>query len=143
MGFILFVPEDSDNQAIPFNTQFFHDDFDNGNGPRFDGDGSGQIGSAAPGVEGDKLDLMVALAGSLRRVRPQYANYVKRVKHVDVRNLQENIWKSLDIKVLTPKNPDESMVCTFQLFCPFVGGMTDCTFFSLIRMWTTKMRTKV
>jgi len=112
VGFISFVPKDGDDQAIPFNTQFFHDDFDDGDGPGFDdGDDGGGIGSAAPGGEGDELDLMATLAGSSRRVRPQYVNYAKKAKRVDVRKLKENIWKSLDIKVPVPKDPDESMVC--------------------------------
>ena len=102
---------DSDDQAIPFNTQFFHDDYDDGAGPGFDDvDDGGGIGSTALGAEGDEPDLMATLAGSSRRVRPQYVNYTKKAKRVDVRKLKENIWKSLDIKDSNPKDPDESMV---------------------------------
>ena len=101
---------DGDDQSIPFNTQFFHDDFDDGDGPGFDdGDDGGGIGSA-PGADGDEPDLMTTLAGSSRRVRPQYVNYAKKAKRVDVRKLKENIWKSLDIKAQNPKDRDESMV---------------------------------
>ena len=107
---------DGDDQAIPFNTQFFHDDFDDGDGPGFDdGEDGGGIGSTAPGAEGDEPDLMATLAGSSRRVRPQYVNYTKKAKRVDVRKLKENIWKSLDIKLPNSKGPDESMVRTFSL----------------------------
>ena len=53
---------------------------------------------------------MTTLAGTSRRVRPQYVNYTKKAKRVDVRKLKENIWKSLDIKVAKSKDPDESMV---------------------------------
>ena len=114
---ISFVPEDGDDQAIPFNTQFFHDDFDDGDGPGFDdGDDGGGIGSVAPGAEGDEPDLMATLAGTSRRVRPQYVNYAKKAKRVDVRKLKENIWKSLDIKVPASKDLDESMVRTFDFF---------------------------
>lgn len=117
VGFISFAPKDGDDQAIPFNTQFFHDDFDDGDGPGFDdGDDGGGIGSAALGGEGDEPDLMATLAGTSRRVRPQYVNYTKKAKRVDVRKLKENIWKSLDIKIPTLKDPDESMVC--ELFRP-------------------------
>jgi len=102
---------DGDDQAIPFNTQFFHDDYDDGDGPGFDDvDDGGGIGSTALGAEGDEPDLMATLAGSSRRVRPQYVNYTKKAKRVDVRKLKENIWKSLDIKDTNPKDPDESMV---------------------------------
>lgn len=100
---------DGDDQAIPFNTQFFHDDFDD-DGPGFDDGDDGGLGSAAPGVEGDEPDLMATLAGTSRRVRPQYVNYTKKAKRVDVRKLKENIWSSLDIKVPKLKGPDESMV---------------------------------
>ena len=113
MKFTLFTHfTDGDDQAIPFNTQFFHDDFDDdGDGPGFDdGFDGGGIGSAAPGAEGDEPDLMATLAGSSRRVRPQYVNYSKKAKRVDVRKLKENIWKSLDIEVPKLKGPDDSMV---------------------------------
>ena len=100
---------DGDDQAIPFNTQFFHDDFDD-DGPGFDDGDDGGLGSAAPGAEGDEPDLMATLAGTSRRVRPQYVNYTKKAKRVDVRKLKENIWSSLDIKVPKLKGPDESMV---------------------------------
>jgi len=107
----LIPPADGDDQAIPFNTQFFHDDYDDGDGLGFDdGDDGGGIGSAAPGQDGDEPDLMATLAGTSRRVRPQYVNYTKKAKRVDVRKLKENIWKSLDIKVPHPKDPDDSMV---------------------------------
>lgn len=103
---------DGDDPAIPFNTQFFHDDFDD-DAPGFDdGDDGGGVGSAVPGAEGEEPDLMATLAGSSRRVRPQYVNYTKKAKRVDVRKLKENIWNSLDIKIPKPKDPDESMVWT-------------------------------
>ena len=111
---IRFAVADGDDQSIPFNTQFFHDDDDDGEGPGFDdGDDGEGMGLAAPGADGDEPDLMTTLAGTSRRVRPQYVNYTKKAKRVDVRRLKENIWKSLDIKVPNPKDPDESMVRIF------------------------------
>jgi condensin complex subunit 2 len=110
---------EGDDQSIPFNTQFFHDDFDDGDGPGFDdGDEGGGIGSA-PMADGDEPDLMATLAGSSRRVRPQFVNYAKKAKRVDVRKLKENIWKGLDIKIPNLKDPDESMVRFWtSLFVP-------------------------
>lgn len=107
---------DGDDQAIPFNTQFFHDDFDDdGDGPGFDDvDDGGGIGSVAP----DEPDLMATLAGSSRRIRPQYVNYTKKAKRVDVRKLKENIWKNLYIKVPKQQDPDESMVLVLTFFVP-------------------------
>ncbi|CAL1714981.1 unnamed protein product [Somion occarium] len=82
--------------AIPFNTQFFHDDFDDAPGfdDVYDGDGDG--GPSAI-VEPGEQDLLAATQGLTRRVRPEYVNYAKRAKRVDVRKLKENIWKGLDI----------------------------------------------
>ena len=120
---------DGDDQSIPFNTQFFHDDYDDGDGPGFDdGDDGGGNGSAAPGVDGDEPDLMTTLAGTSRRVRPQYVNYTKKAKRVDVRKLKENIWKGLDIKVQLLKDPDESMV-RISGSVPYctTNDVTDCT----------------
>ena len=59
---------------------------------------------------------MATLAGSSRRDGPQYVNYTKKAKRVDVWKLKGDIWKSLEIEVLTPKDPDESMVCTCEFF---------------------------
>ncbi|KAG5721350.1 hypothetical protein E4T56_gene12996 [Termitomyces sp. T112] len=92
--------------AIPFNTQFFHDDYDDGPGfdDGFDGDGVG-----APEADASEQDLLAATQGQTRRVRPEFVNYSKRAKRVDVRKLKENIWHGLDIVVAPSKDNDESM----------------------------------
>ncbi|KAG6813822.1 hypothetical protein H0H92_006766 [Tricholoma furcatifolium] len=94
--------------SIPFNTQFFHDDYDDGPGfdDGFDGDGIG-----APEVDAGEQDLLAATQGQTRRVRPETVNYAKRAKRVDVRKLKDNIWRNLDIIVAPPKKEaeDESM----------------------------------
>ncbi|EEB95513.1 hypothetical protein MPER_05505, partial [Moniliophthora perniciosa FA553] len=88
--------------AIPFNTQFFNDDFDD-MGPGFDdiydGDGTGQ-------VDPEDQDLLASTQGQSRRVRPETIKYSKRSKRVDVRKLKDNIWKELDM-VVPPKRPDD------------------------------------
>ncbi|KAG6910237.1 hypothetical protein DXG01_012372 [Tephrocybe rancida] len=90
--------------AIPFNTQFFHDDYDDGPGfdDGFDGDGAG-----GPEVDAGEQDLLAATQGQTRRVRPEFVNYAKRAKRVDVRKLKDNIWRGLDIVVVPPKQDDE------------------------------------
>jgi hypothetical protein len=91
-----------DGSAIPFNTQFFHDDDDDGPGfdDGFDGD---LVGTADPGEQ----DLLAETQGKTRRVRPEFVNYTKRAKRVDVRRLKENIWKGL--KIPTPEeHPDDA-----------------------------------
>jgi condensin complex subunit 2 len=107
--------------AIPFNTQFFHDDYDDG--PGFDDvfEGEGDGGGAMADVDAGEQDLLAATAGQTRRVRPEFVNYAKRAKRVDVRKLKENIWRGLDIKIAEVKEPqgeneDEPMVCTHYCF---------------------------
>ncbi|KAF9221380.1 barren [Gyrodon lividus] len=100
--------DESGETPVPFNTQFFNDDDD---GPAFDdiyeGDGDGGV----PEDAGEQ-DLLAATQGMSRRVRPEFVNYAKRAKRVDVRKLKENIWKGLDIKVSRNKEEqdDDEMV---------------------------------
>lgn len=69
-----------------------------------------------PDIDAGEQDLLAATAGQSRRVRPEFVNYAKRAKRVDVRKLKENIWKGLDITIAQSKGEqdedgDESMVC--------------------------------
>jgi condensin complex subunit 2 len=97
-----------DGNSIPFNTQFFHDDDDDG--PGFDDGFDGDLaGTADPGEQ----DLLASTQGKTRRVRPEFINYAKRAKRVDVRKLKENIWKGLKIPTpdeQQPANPEPMMV---------------------------------
>ena len=91
-----------DGSAIPFNTQFFHDDYDEGGGFDDVDDGdtplpSGEAGEAP--VNPEEQDLLAATAGQTRKVQSEHVNYAKRAKRVDVRKLKDNIWKGLDIIV--------------------------------------------
>ncbi|KAG1781078.1 condensin complex subunit 2/barren [Suillus placidus] len=94
--------ETGDGLNIPFNTQFFDNDYDDGPGfdDGFDGDGAAM-------EDAGEQDLLAATQGLTRRVRPEFVNYAKRAKRVDVRKLKENIWKGLDIKVVKPKVDEE------------------------------------
>ncbi|KAJ8489216.1 hypothetical protein ONZ51_g3095 [Trametes cubensis] len=89
--------ETLDGGAVPFATQFFHDDYDDGGG--FD-----DVYDAGAPVEAGEQDLLAATQGQSRRVKPETVNYAKRAKRVDVRKLKENIWKGLDI--VTPPVED-------------------------------------
>ncbi|KAJ3732026.1 condensin complex subunit 2/barren [Lentinula guzmanii] len=84
--------------AIPFNTQFFHDDYDDG--PGFDAFDGGDGGAIDPGEQ----DLLAGTQGQTRRVKPEAVRFSKRAKRVDVRKLKENIWKGLDLVTPPPKN---------------------------------------
>jgi len=82
-----------DGEPIPFGTQFFMDDFDDAGG--FDDDGfPGPVQTAD-----EEGDLLAATQEQLKRVRPEFVNYSKKAKRVDVRKLKENIWKGLNIVV--------------------------------------------
>jgi hypothetical protein len=37
-----------------------------------------------------------------RRARPDYVNYAKTAKKVDVKRLKDNLWAKLDIPEVTP-----------------------------------------
>ncbi|KLO19285.1 barren [Schizopora paradoxa] len=97
--------EDADEMendgAIPFNTQFFHDDDDDGPGfdDLYDGDGMPDGDSMPVDVEPGERDLLSETQGQTRKVRPEAVNYARRAKRVDVRKLKENIWKGLDIVI--------------------------------------------
>jgi condensin complex subunit 2 len=94
---------------IPFSTQFFNDDDDDG--PSGFGD-FGDAGLSTIDADAGEQDLLAATAGQTRRIKPEVINYAKRAKRVDVRKLKENIWKGLDIVVhkAKPEGEDASMV---------------------------------
>jgi condensin complex subunit 2 len=50
-----------------------------------------------PEVLEEEGDLLVLTQGPLKRVRPEFVNYARRAKRVDVRRLKENIWRGLKI----------------------------------------------
>ena len=103
---------------MPFNTQFFHDDYDDGPGfdDAYDGDGMG-----TPDADVGEQDLLAATAGQTRRVRPQSVNYAKRAKRVDVRKLKENIWKGLDI-VVAPQESKDNMVQSYIFLARYANA---------------------
>jgi condensin complex subunit 2 len=86
---------------IPFNTQFFADDFDD-DAPGFDAFGGDEPG--APGVIEE--DLLSSAVPS-RRVKPETVTYAKRAKRVDVRKLKNNIKDKLAIKEMASIGADE------------------------------------
>ncbi|CDO75813.1 hypothetical protein BN946_scf184951.g11 [Trametes cinnabarina] len=96
--------ETLDGGAVPFATQFFHDDFDDAGG--FD-----DVYDGGAPVETGEQDLLAATQGQSRRVKLETVNYAKRAKRVDVRKLKENIWKGLDI-VVPPADHDEDAMET-------------------------------
>ncbi|KAF8629061.1 hypothetical protein AX15_003559 [Amanita polypyramis BW_CC] len=115
---------DQTDGTIPFNTQFFHDDYDDGPGfddvDPYDGDGM-RIPDTG------EQDLLAATAGQTRRVRPEFVNYAKRAKRVDVRKLKENIWKGLDI-VMTPRENESENNMVRLSDSSYVGCLVHTSF---------------
>ena len=76
---------------MPFETQFFHDDGDDG--------GFGASGDV--GGFDDDDDLWAGTQGQqLRRARPENVHFAKKAKRVDVKRLKDDIWSGL--KTLVP-----------------------------------------
>lgn len=93
--------DDSNEPPIPFDTQFFQDD--EGDLPDYQDDevdmdiGGADTGPAAqPGQTEDEL-LAATQGQSAKRARPDYVQYAKKAKRVDVKRLKDNIWKELDM----------------------------------------------
>lgn len=91
--------------AIPFATQFFNDEGDDV--PDFEEEYDNPVGDdlgPSPTGDGDAKDatadeeddLIAATKGELKRARPEFVNYAKRAKRVDVKKLKENIWRELE-----------------------------------------------
>lgn len=116
--------DENDAAPLPFDTQFFHDnddvpDFEEDlpmGGDEFEGavgmdnlpdDAGAPVGAMAgekrAGDEED--DLLAATQTQIRRARPQFVNYAKKAKRVDVKKLKENIWRELAIDKLPVKKP--------------------------------------
>lgn len=91
--------------GMPFDTQFFHDADDG-----FDANGGGMAGlddspaNVTTGGDAEDEELTQTLQ-ALNRVKPEYVNYAKKAKRVDVKKLKENIWKELGILGSTPDDP--------------------------------------
>lgn len=98
--------DDGDQPPVaPLDSQFFQeDDPDMG-----DDLVSGEVD--AGGYENQPLNEDDALAAThlekLNRVRPEFVNYSKRAKRVDVRLLKDNIWKGLETNIKNDNGDDE------------------------------------
>ena len=102
----------------PFATQFFQDD-DFGGGFDDDGGFDGEGRSMMPDEDAGEQDLLAATQGQTRRVRPEFVNYARRAKRVDVRKLKDNIWTGLSIVVSKEDKEDGDMVSTVFSLIPF------------------------
>ncbi|KAJ1023170.1 hypothetical protein NDA16_003323 [Ustilago loliicola] len=93
--------------GMPFDTQFFHDADDgyDTNG----GDLGGLDDSPANATTGGDIEdeELAQTLQALNRVKPEYVNYAKKAKRVDVKKLKENIWKELGILGTTSEDPAE------------------------------------
>lgn len=74
---------------VPFDTQFFHEDDDGVFDPM------GEATDNALALEPEDEEELATQA--LKRIRPEFVNYAKKAKRVDVRKLKDNIWRELAI----------------------------------------------
>ncbi|KAF8475726.1 condensin complex subunit 2/barren [Kalaharituber pfeilii] len=65
--------------------------------------------SALPFPSTQEIAMGSQLVAASRRVRPEYVQYAKVAKKVDVRRLKENIWKQLGMDMVNP-TPQKSAV---------------------------------
>ncbi|KAA1101883.1 hypothetical protein PGT21_032183 [Puccinia graminis f. sp. tritici] len=100
--------EENSNDAIPFATQFFQDEPDDQ--PDFEEEFDNPVGmtgnlSTDPDdttlndpakTKEDEHDLIAATQNLNVRARPEFVNYAKKAKRVDVKKLKENIWRELE-----------------------------------------------
>jgi condensin complex subunit 2 len=94
---------DGEGAPAPFESQYFHDDADDGGDYGFP---DSQLDTAAP-VDGEDEDLWQGTQGQeLKRSRPENVNFAKKAKRVDVKRLKDDIWSGL--KVLVPPRTEDS-----------------------------------
>lgn len=97
-----------DGQPAAFDSQFFHDDMDDGADFAFVDDGLG--GDDAGGLDDGADDLWAATQGQeLKKSRPENVHYAKKAKRVDVKRLKDEIWTGLKIKTAESDTGDESV----------------------------------
>jgi condensin complex subunit 2 len=90
---------DAEGGGMAYDTPFFEDD------GGFDGmDDGAEGGMMDLDANGDDEELATQ---ALKRIRPEFVNYAKKAKRVDVRKLKENIWKQLAIAA-EKEDSDES-----------------------------------
>lgn len=124
---------DGGEGAMPLDTQFYHDG---------DDEGAFELASSMPqqsnpnsAIDVDVADFeeadLAAQAAAMKRVKPEYVNYAKKAKRVDVRKLKENIWKELGIEGVVAteegrvdESEDEDLVSTQALFAQ-TGQLAD------------------
>jgi condensin complex subunit 2 len=81
----------------PFESQFFHDDVDDGADFAEVDDGLVALTDGDEAGGGEAEDLWAGTQGTLRKSKPEGVHYAKKAKRVDVKRLKDNIWKGLDM----------------------------------------------
>lgn len=134
--------------AVPFNTQFLHDDDDDNNAfdlgfddpfPTMDDLASAAVAREERETNMEEQDLIAATQGQTRRAQAPPVRFAKKAKRVDVRRLKENIWKGLEIIVdesgVAKEHDDEdedmvslvsgALVSSATAYILFVGATTN------------------
>lgn len=100
---------DTDEGApMPLDTQFYHDGDEDGAFEMAAGMAQVDPNSAADVDVADfEEEDLASQAAALKRVKPEYVNYAKKAKRVDVRKLKENIWRELGIEGIIPQEESQ------------------------------------
>ncbi|WVF69854.1 hypothetical protein IAT40_004635 [Kwoniella sp. CBS 6097] len=95
---------DFDSQPAPFESQFFHDDGDDG----YVDDALDASDPSGMGMGMDEADDLwqATQDQELRKSRPETVHFAKKAKRVDVKRLKDDIWTGL--KSLIPAEKDET-----------------------------------
>ncbi|OCF42340.1 hypothetical protein I317_03844 [Kwoniella heveanensis CBS 569] len=95
---------DFDSQPAPFESQFFHDDGDDG----YIDDALDASDPSGMGMGMDEADDLwqATQDQELRKSRPETVHFAKKAKRVDVKRLKDDIWNGL--KSLVPPEKDET-----------------------------------
>jgi hypothetical protein len=126
---------------MSLNIRFFPSDFDDGTVPDFDdGNDGGGIGSAARSG-GRRARPDGHPRGKLEKDQTAVCKLYEEGEEGRRAEAEREHLEEFGRRGLTPKDPDESTVCAFELFRPSTAETTDCTFF-LIRTRTVKTRTE-
>lgn len=114
--------DDEDNPTFDDGPGEYNDDFDDPEA--FEGPIT-VMGGDSMSVDAGEQDLLAATAGQERKVKPEFVNYAKKAKRVDVRRLKQNIWNGLDIVIVDDDDDDDHgarMVRDFLVHArPFVA----------------------
>ncbi|PQE20857.1 Condensin complex subunit 2 protein [Rutstroemia sp. NJR-2017a BBW] len=113
--------DDDDDMEFADARENFSPGLENGDANRIPGIGD-ILNAGARGAEGEEGAFGTQLVTQSRRLRPEYVQYARVAKKVDVRRLKEELWKGIGFS--EPEQPNAS---TTQLQTPQIDKMEEDT----------------